>query len=370
MSETQAAAVATAPGARYQALDGLRGFAMVSVFLFHGALTAPALVDFAPKVIAHLDTGVQVFFVLSGFLIYRQFAAANLSRSAMPVLGRYALRRAARIYPAYWLALAVLVALGSATIAGHPVRHILLIQTYYADTVTDAGLAVAWTLTVEISFYVLAPLWSLVVRRLRARPFVAELGGVAVLFAVGLAARLWSGWGTPPTWVLVLPTSLCTLSAGMLLAVLASQARHDPGLARRLAALGNPAYWWWIAAGAVFALQCALPYGILMGVTPLQLMRDNLLRVPVAFLLVVPAVFGDGGVIRRALQSAPMVFLGVVSYGMYLWHTSIIQEFESYTAIPSDLRFVVAFFATLAVATASWYVLEGPVLRWAHHRTR
>ncbi len=370
MSEVAAAEVTAVSGARDRTLDGLRALAMLSVFLFHGTLTAPALVDFAPRVIAHLDTGVQVFFVLSGFLIYRQFVAAHLQRAPLPSLRRYSVRRAARIYPGYWLALGVLVALGSVTLGGHPVRHILLIQTYYSDTLADAGLAVAWTLTIELSFYVLVPLWSLVIRRVRARPFAAELGGVAFLFVVGLAARLWSGWGTPPTWVLVLPTALCSLSSGMLLAVLVSETRDNPGLARRLATLARPAHWWWLAAGAVFALQCALPYGILMGVTPLQLMRDNLLRVPVAFLLVVPGVFGDGGVIRKVLRSRPLVFLGVVSYGMYLWHTSIIQEFDGDTAIPNNLQFVVAFFATLAVATASWYLLEGPILRWAHRRTR
>ncbi len=354
---------------RYRALDGLRACAMLSVFLFHGALTAPGLVDFAPKVVAHLDTGVQVFFVLSGFLIYRQFVVAHLAGEPMPSWRRYSIRRAARIYPAYWLALGVLLALGAITIVGNPVRHILLIQTYFPDT-GFAGIAVAWTLAVEVSFYVFVPLWSVVVRRFRARPFVAELTGIGVLFTIGVAARLWSGWETVPAWVFVLPTSLCTLSAGMLLAVLASEGAHDSGLARRLARLGNPARWWWAAAAAVFAVQCALPYGILAGVTPSQLIRDNLLRVPVAFLLVVPGVFGDGGMIRRVLRSAPMVFLGVVSYGVYLWHTSVITEFDGYTWIPNDLQFVAAFFVTVAIATASWYLLERPVLRLAHRRTQ
>ena len=355
---------------RYRALDGLRAFAMLSVFLFHGALTAPRLVDLAPDLLAHLDTGVQVFFVLSGFLIYRQFVAAHLAGESVPSLRRYSVRRFARIYPAYWLALGVLVWLGSVSVFGHPWRHITLTQSYFRDLTGEAGLSVAWTLTVEVTFYVFAPLWSLVVRQLRARPFVAELTGIAVLFTVGLAARLWSGWANTPLWVLVLPTSLCTLSGGMLLAVLASEGAHDPGLARRLARLGNPAHWWWLAAAAVFAVQCALPYGILAGVTSSQYMRDNLLRVPVAFLLVVPGVFGDGGTIRRVLRSAPMVFLGVVSYGVYLWHTAVINEFYSYSAIPKDLRFVAAFFATLAVATASWYLLERPIQRLAHRRTR
>ena len=65
-----------------------------------------------------------------------------------------------------------------------------------------------------------------------------------------------------------------------------------------------------------------------------------------------------------------MVFLGVVSYGVYLWHTSVISEFEGYGWIPNDLHIVVAFFVTVAIATASWYLLEHPVLRLAHRRTQ
>ncbi len=360
--------VARAGSDRYRALDGLRAFAMVSVFLFHGALTSPRLAEFAPKLLAHLDTGVQVFFVLSGFLIYRPFVSAHLAGESIPSLRQYSVRRAARIFPAYWVALGVLVMFGSISVFGSPWRHITLTQSYFRDT-GGAGLAVAWTLTVEVTFYVFAPLWSYVVRQFRQRPFVTELFGIAVLFGVGLAARLWSGWGTPPPAVMVLPTSLCTLSAGMLLAVLASESRRDEGLARHLARLGNPARWWWLAAAALFAVECALPYGFFRA-TSSEIMRDQLLRVPIAFLLVVPGVFGDGGTIRRVLQSAPMVFLGVVSYGIYLWHTSVINEFHTYSAIHQDLQFVVAFFVTLAVATASWYLLERPVLRLAHRRTR
>jgi peptidoglycan/LPS O-acetylase OafA/YrhL len=81
-------------------------------------------------------------------------------------------------------------------------------------------------------------------------------------------------------------------------------------------------------------------------------------------------VFGDGGIIRRWLRSAPMVFLGVVSYGVYLWHTYVINEFDGYTAIPNDLQFVAAFIVTVAIATASWFLLERPVLRLAHRRTQ
>jgi len=357
-----------ARGDRDRALDGLRAIAMISVFLFHGALTAPRLAELAPRLLAHLDTGVQVFFVLSGFLIYRPFVVAHATGQPLPLLRRYFVRRTARIYPAYWLALGVLVLVGSISVSGHPWRYITLTQLYFPDTGVS-GLAVAWTLTVEVTFYVFVPLWSMAVRGFRARPFVAELAGVAGLFAIGVAARLWSGFGTPPPAVLVLPTSLCTLSAGMLLAVLATEGARDPVLAQRLARIGNPARWWWLAAAAVFAVECALPYGFFRA-TSEEIMRDQLLRVPVAFLLVVPGVFGDGGVIRRMLRSAPMVFLGVVSYGVYLWHTSVIRGFDGYTVIPNNLQFGVAFVVSVAIATASWYLLERPIQRLAHRSTR
>ncbi len=357
----------TPPPAHSQVLDGLRGFAMFSVFLFHGALTAPRVAEFAPRVLAHLDTGVQVFFVLSGFLMYRPFAAAHFGGGPSPSLSRYFIRRAARVYPGYWLALGALVALGSISVAGAPWRHIALVQTYFRDT-GSAGLAVAWTLTVEVSFYVLVPLWSLVIRRCRARAFTAELVGVAILAAVGIGCRLWSGWATPAQAVLVLPTALVTLSVGMVLAVLSAQQAHVPRLAATLLRLGSPAGWWWLGAGGAFAIECALPYGFFRA-TASEITRDQLLRMPIAFLLVFPCVFGAGGWLRQALSSRPMVFFGTISYGMYLWHTSVIREFDGYTVLPNNLQFVVSFVVTGVVATASWFLLERPILTLVHGRT-
>ena len=103
--------------------------------------------------------------------------------------------------------------------------------------------------------------------------------------------------------------------------------------------------------------------------TPGEVTRDQLLRMPIAFLLVFPCVFGAGGWLRRALSSRPMVFFGTISYGMYLWHTSVIREFDGYTVLPNNLQFVVSFVVTGVVATASWFLLERPILTLVHGRT-
>src|SRR4051794_25264744 len=99
------------PRQRLDALDGLRGLAALGVLVLHvwmfsyGDLHRPPK-GFLDLVFGELRLGVQLFFVLSGFLIFRPFVAAALDGARRaPRLSRYAIRRAARILPGYWLAL-------------------------------------------------------------------------------------------------------------------------------------------------------------------------------------------------------------------------------------------------------------------------
>lgn len=354
---------------RDDALDGIRAIAVVSVFLFHGGLLSPFVTQHVGQVVAHGDTGVQVFFVLSGFLIYRPFVTAHLLGRPTPGIRSYAIRRVGRIYPAYWLALSVLLILGTVSVVHRPVPYFTLTQTYFRDTSFFAGIAVSWSLVIEVSFYAFVPIWSWVVRRLgRRRPFGAELVGCAVLVGIGLASIAWFYFGNPPTAVRVLPPAFATLGVGMALAALAAQSHVDPELAAALRRLGSPARWWWLAAAAAFAVQCSLPYHFL-GLTAEQAVRDQYLRVVVAGCLVVPGVFGSGGVIRRGLRARPVAYVGVVSYGMYLWHTSIIDEVARHDSMSAGLQVFVALVVTVIVASASWYGLERPILRRVHRRS-
>src|SRR3954454_4681930 len=118
MASTSARTQPAVSHLEFPALDGLRAIAVTAVFVYHGALGSTTLTEHAGDLVVHFDTGVQIFFVLSGFLIYRQFAAAHLAGRHVGEVRTYARRRALRIYPAYWLALVVLLLLGTATVSG------------------------------------------------------------------------------------------------------------------------------------------------------------------------------------------------------------------------------------------------------------
>ena len=149
----------------YPALDSLRAIAALSVFFFHavgfyargstqGNLIAPY--------VARLDVGVTIFFLLSGFLLYRPFVQARRQRRPQPPLIPYAWRRTLRIVPAYWVALTlatiVLALPGVFTLTGIPTFYGFL-QIYSAETAFK-GLGQCWTLCVEVSFYALLPVWA------------------------------------------------------------------------------------------------------------------------------------------------------------------------------------------------------------------
>ena len=158
-------------GGRLDALDGLRGLAALGIVLLHVWMFDHGDAGRPPKgpadlVIGELRLGVPLFFVLSGFLVFRPWAAAALDGRPAPRPGRYVLRRAARIVPAYWAALA------AAFVGLRVVDHPLLEATAKQDL--DPPM---WTLGVEVSFYAILPLvgWAAtrIGRRRGARPACA-----------------------------------------------------------------------------------------------------------------------------------------------------------------------------------------------------
>ena len=264
----------------FPALDGLRALAVTAVFIYHAALGSKTLTEHAADVVVHFDTGVQIFFVLSGFLIYRPFAAAHLAGRRVGMVQSYARRRAMRIYPAYWLALGVLLLIGTVTVANGwmLLANLTLTQTYFERF--PQGLPQAWSLVVEVSFYVFVPLFAVLVRAVGARvgAWRAEIGGALMCIALGYLA-VWAQTLEPPLALQVLPPALATLGAGMLLAVLTLSAPHAPRLVPTLQRWAQRVWPWWIGAGLFFGWQVARRYGY-FDLTRQQHMGDDMLRVP------------------------------------------------------------------------------------------
>jgi peptidoglycan/LPS O-acetylase OafA/YrhL len=369
----------------YPCFDGVRALAAVTVLVFHAALFTGAFRGSLGDYLINLDAGVWVFFVASGFLLYRPFTQAHFSGERRPSIPNYFLRRGTRIFPAYWVALFVMtVVLGEATVHGtrNIVRHATLTQRYFGNQLADvfAGLPHAWTLVVEVSFYVFLPCFAYVVvlGARRCSAVAAELGGLALMFVVGVGAVLWASFGDPPQAVLVLPAHLHVFALGMLLAVLVSRP-WGAGVTAALAWSGRRPWLWWLLAAAVF-VAIPLVFGRASGVKPGpgQALALDLCRTAIGACIVVPAVLGDqgAGLIRRFLRAPWMVFLGVISYGIYLWHYNIVVivqrdwfgwRTETGNAVMVS---VVVFAATVAVATASWYLVERPLIRLVHRRAR
>src|SRR5512133_1565525 len=159
----------------FPALDGLRAVAVAAVVLTHAAYwTGRTERGLGAAVLARMDVGVAVFFVISGFLLVRPWlVAATRPGAPPPSLRTYLIRRAVRILPAYWLAVALCLILlpqnSRATVADW-FRHVFLVQIYGAGWLRE-GLTQTWSLSTEVAFYLLLPvLGAAALRWLRRTP--------------------------------------------------------------------------------------------------------------------------------------------------------------------------------------------------------
>lgn len=362
------AAAGRAPRPRLDALDGLRGLACLGILVLHVWMFNYGDAGHPPKglgdvVVGELRVGVPLFFILSGFLLYRPFVGAVLDGASRPHLGRYALRRAARILPAYLAALA-----GSFFLLrhlGHPMQveagqlpiFLVFAQNHFEETAKHLDPPM-WTLAVEVSFYVLLPAVALLAARLgrgRARQLVVPAAFVAAgLACVALAAL--HRW--PATLSTSLLLHLAEFGAGMAIATLLHRRGLPRAAALALAMVGTAlvvANSWWHAEG-LGAQQTRAVVGDAPGV--------------LGFACIVAAA-AAGSWRASLLTWGPIRWLGTVSYGMYLAHFPVIVWLRGTERWPETLAAELLAVTTISVvlATASWLLLERPAMRWAQRRT-
>jgi peptidoglycan/LPS O-acetylase OafA/YrhL len=371
--------VAPPPGhPRFPLMDSLRALAALGVIFTHVTIATGTVQHHSwGAYMGNLDVGVSIFFVLSGFLLFRPYFNAELTGAPRPRLTDFARRRVLRIVPAYWLALTVLAVypgLGGVFSPGWW-RYYGFLQIYNPYT-SLAGLSVAWTLCIEVTFYAMLPLYAAGTRFLGRRLSGAgrvrlQLAVLAVLGSGSIVLRV-VDQGT------VMQNSLLTnfdwFALGMALAVtsVAFHGREDPPRLVRTV-VTRPGYCW-AAALVTYVVMCAVltdsPMHLYYSVS--QAFWQHLLRGLIATLIVLPAVFGwsAGGWPRAVLSWRWMAWLGLVSYGLYLWHEPI-----AHTLVDHGLgRWWIVLGATLALATAcaalSYYLVERPVLRFKNRRSR
>lgn len=384
----EARAEASAGSSRLGNLDVLRAVAALLVLVGHAYSLGGRGLPVVPShwheaVLIQGTSGVWLFFALSGYLIGRPFVRALVDGGPLPATRAYAIKRALRIYPLYWLALGVVVAVvgGAATTSWQYVVHLLLLQDLVPGR-AEAIISVAWTLTLEVLFYAAVPLAAHAIRARRRGAIPAStlatwvvaswLASLAFLFAGSLvrgADGVWLRQLLPSMWGMFCPGLLLALASMPL-----DGSRWRFWL-QDLPTRRAPA--WTIAitalvGGAVLASIADLDWGERTASLVYSASRPLF-------------AVGFGIVVFRALAAAAwherlgdwVRQLGVISYGIYLLHAVIVTllltdkgtrwiPMHHGGAVAGAVHVAYVTVLTIAAATVSWRVLERPLITLSH----
>jgi peptidoglycan/LPS O-acetylase OafA/YrhL len=358
-------------------LTGIRAVAAMLVVATHAAYTTGKYTHgFVGLVYSRMEIGVPIFFVLSGYLLFRPWVAAAVAGTSSPSLKRYARNRVRRIMPAY-----VVTVLAAYVVyhfrdggpnPGHTwwglFRNLTLTQIYtdnYGFALLHQGLTQMWSLAVEVAFYVALPLLAYLLMvtlcRRQWRPGLL-LAGLGAMFLISPAwfVLVHTTDFLPDGAKLWLPGYLAWFVGGMTLTVLAAMGvRVIWFIAVPLAAICYV-----IACTPIAGEPQTSPTGLA------EALVKTVFYAVIATLLVAPLALGGGGTARRPadggwysklLASRPMVWLGEISYEIFLVHLVLME-----VAMTVVLHWIV-YTGNTATLFAVTMALSIPVA-WVLHR--
>lgn len=334
-----------------RSLDGVRGIAILAVVAFHAGVPG----------VSNGAGGVIVFFVLSGYLITTLLLSRPITRGS---LGVFYLKRLLRLYPALFV---VLIACAAIAVFLHDgqerrdlfaeiARSALYIQDFALASKThidDWGyLGHTWSLAVEEQFYLV---WPLILVGVTALP-ISRRGRFATIGVLLVAASLWrthlSAAGLQHRVGVGIDGNAESLLVGCALAYALMAYRPNPGpLVERLLRIGPL-----VALGAllvIFTGKVSLPF-------------DHT-RLAISLLtasVIVAIALQPDGPTARLLAWRPLAFVGLVSYGLYLWHLIVFRVFKQHVHIVTlgeKMLWAPAMLAaTVLLTIASYYLVEKP----------
>jgi peptidoglycan/LPS O-acetylase OafA/YrhL len=341
-------------------VDGLRAISIVAVVLYHVGVPG----------IAGGFVGVDIFFVISGFLIINQIKAGLLSNK-FSIFSFYA-QRALRILPLYLLVLLLTFAaapfflvtpevywnfLSSAILAPLMLSNVGFYETqgYFDIGAIEKPLLHTWTLSVEEQFYLVIPILLVTVFRLGNRKFGTTAAAIAIaVAAASLAGAITQTSTTGQNAAFYLPywRAWEFAAGGLIGPQLVSVCRRLPHLL--IDATG------WVGVGAIALAICSfsggMPYPSWNAVLP----------VAGAALVILSGSAGPKTAIARTLALPPFVAIGLVSYGWYLWHWPILSFLRTARLDESNLLIdgLGSGVFGLALACLSYRYIEEPIRRW------
>jgi peptidoglycan/LPS O-acetylase OafA/YrhL len=361
-----------------RALTGIRGIAALWVLLYHAWVYAkPRLIQFElagfnvdiTPLFSTGFVGVDLFFVLSAYLLGARYFRWIEGRASRPDLGQYLFRRVKRIYPAYLVQLLLLLIIAATTaLYTMPGFNALLAHLVFYFGLPPLWITqlngVWWTLPTEFYFYLLLPLLVLLLRGPVSRWFI-----VAVI-AAAIAYRYWIWvhfYDLGVDWMAVLMGNtlgyLDGFSLGLLASWLSVRLEHrvfSPRLMDGLFVLGS--------AGILLSIwTIAWVYPQYWDGHPVLFLRN--LMIAGSSCLVVMATRHGSPLARLLLANRWIFFCGVVSYSLYLWHLPVIRAlsktayFMNYTGYALAMYLIIATPLALLLAWLSYRYVELPFLR-------
>lgn len=337
-------------------IDGLRAIAVLAVVLYHAEL----------PILSSGFIGVDIFFVISGFLIggiiLREVRNGTFS------LGAFYARRVRRILPALLAVISFVALVGialfsdaalkdfgttaAATLIGVSNIKFAFRTDYFGPEAELDPLLMTWSLGVEEQFYLLFPLLLVWLARAGKRTLVAM---VVAAMAISLLTWLWLSVERPQLGFFLLPSRAWELSAGVLLAALgASNVSPKPlWVAHVLALLGLIAI---LVAATAFSDDA----------------RSGLSAVPLAVIGTAALLVTQNSIVSRALLTwKPLRFVGLISYSWYLWHWPLICILRHVSAgEPTPEAMFVVIVISFALAAVSWLLIERTFRKRVHANAR
>ena len=334
---------------RYRAeVDGLRAVAVLAVVFFHAGF----------EIFRGGFVGVDVFFVISGFLI-ASIIAGELDKGTFSLL-RFYERRARRILPALFFITAACIPLAWLWLAPRHMEgfaeSIIAVATFwsnflfwnqsgYFDTANELKpLIHTWSLAVEEQYYILFPLCLMLLWRLSTRKIVMVLSAVAV---VSLGIAHWGAYAFPTASFYLLPTRVWEFLIGVLAALYLRKKSESAGAGR-----GNA----WLSllglgmiALAVFAFDRHTPFPSLYAL------------VPTAGTALILLFATPGTPVHRVLSGRLVVGIGLISYSVYLWHQPLLAFYRHWSLSDPTLSVKVTLcVASVVLGYLTWRLVEQP----------
>ncbi|MDV7198337.1 acyltransferase [Rhodococcus kroppenstedtii] len=388
-------------GTRLAGLEGPRGLGAICVIVAHVGVHTPGISTAAR--LDFLGQALTFFFVLSGFLLYLPYVQRYLDGRPRPDAKRYFANRVRRIFPAYLVIFLIVNFVLRVSYLENPVvagwdksdnstgmitdpipllAHLTLTQSLFPSTL-QTGINPAWSLTAEWGFYLVLPLVGYFLFRSVRRRSATVTGALipaAALIAVGLVANTVTGflqrgatnltpleayWG--PNWIAVLSRSSLALADnfawGMVAAVIyvaIARGAFRGTSTRTVVRVSTAAMLIALVASMIAFVLGSRYISSIFAVSSCALI----------VMIVAPLARGEESRLARITDWRPLKYLGMISLSAYLWHYPVLILVERWgVPIPnSPLGLLwgsaVVIGITVALATATYYLVEKPMMSW------